>query len=198
MKEPVLSRVLNRLTTWFPVLLLASLAMLTYWLDSQVQRGDRGPASALKEPDYYVEDFAATRYGKDGTVVQQLSARKMTHYPEGIPTDVIEPQLVNTPPGKAPMRIRANTGSISPDNEHVYLQGNVVGVREAMGGHSKLTIKTEYLHVTPRNEQAETNRRVTITDDNGTHTGGSLQADNKARVIRLRNGVTGEIVAHPK
>jgi lipopolysaccharide export system protein LptC len=197
-KEPFLSRVLNRLTTWFPVLLLASLAMLTYWLDSQVQRGDRGPAAALKEPDYYVEDFAATRYGKDGTVVQQLSAKKMTHYPEGIPTDVIEPQLVNTPPGKAPMRIRANTGSISPDNEHVYLQGNVVGVREAMGGHSKLTIRTEYLHVTPRNEQAETNRRVTITDDNGTHTGGSLQADNKARVIRLRNGVTGEIVAHPK
>jgi lipopolysaccharide export system protein LptC len=198
MKEPLVSRILSRLTNWFPVLLLASLAMLTYWLDSQVQRGDRGAAAARKDPDYYLEDFAATRYGKDGSIVQQLAAKKMTHYADNIPTDVVAPQLVNTMPGKAPMRVRADRGSISPDNEHVYLQGNVVGIRDAIPGHGKMTITTEYLHVTPRTEQAETNKPVTLVDSNGTHTGNSLQADNKARVIRLRNGVHGEIVPHPK
>jgi len=198
MKEPLALRILSRLSSWFPVLLLASLAMLTYWLDAQVQRGGRGPGAPAKDPDYYVEDFAATRFGKDGSVIQQLAAKKLTHYPEGIPTEVIAPQLVNTQPGAAPMHVRADTGILSPDNENVYLQGNVVGVRDAIAGHSKLTITTEYLHITPKNEQAETNKRVTIVDDNGTHTGVSLQADNKARVIRLRNGVTGEIVAHPK
>jgi lipopolysaccharide export system protein LptC len=198
MKEPILARVLSRVSSWFPVLLLAGLAMLTYWLDAQVQRGGRAPASGPKPADYYLEDFAATRFGKDGSVIQKLAAKKLTHYPEGVATDVIAPELVNTQPGAAPLRVRANTGSLSPDNEHIYLQGDVVGVRDAMPGRSKLTIRTQYLHVTPRNEQAETDKRVTITDDNGTHTGGSLQADNKARVIRLRNGVTGEIVAHPK
>jgi LPS export ABC transporter protein LptC len=100
-KEPIVSRILSRLTTWFPVVLLSSLAMLTYWLDSQVQRGDRGAGAVNKEPDYYLEDFAATRFGKDGSVVQQLAAKKLTHYPDGVPTEVLEPQLVNTPPGKA-------------------------------------------------------------------------------------------------
>jgi lipopolysaccharide export system protein LptC len=198
MREPIAARVLSGLSSWFPVLLLAVLAMLTYWLDAQVQRGGRAAGTGPKEPDYYLEDFAATRFGKNGSVIQRLSAKKLTHYPEGIATDVIAPELINTQPGAAPMHVTANTGSLSPDNEHVYLQGNVVGVRDAIPGHSKMTIRTEYLHVTPRNEQAETNKRVTITDDNGTHVGGALEADNKARVIRLRNGVTGEIVAHPK
>ena len=79
MREPLATRVLNRLTTWFPVALLAGLAGLTYWLDSQVQRGDRTPGAAAKIPDYYLEDFSATRYGKDGSVVQQLAAKRMTH-----------------------------------------------------------------------------------------------------------------------
>jgi lipopolysaccharide export system protein LptC len=197
MREPLATRLFNRLTTWFPVLLLASLAGLTYWLDAQVQRGERAPADTAKIPDYYLEDFSATRFGKDGTVVQQLAAKRMTHYAEGVPTDVIEPQLTNTPPGKAPMRMRADTGKVSPDNEHVYLMGNVVGVREASAGHSKLTVTTEYLHVRPRDEKADSNKRVTIVDGNGTHVGGSLEVDNKARTIKLRNGVTGEIKAHP-
>ena len=197
MREPLSTRVLTRLTTWFPVILLASLAGLSYWLDSQVQRGDRPLGDSTKTPDYYLEDFSATRFGKDGTVVQQLAAKKMIHFQEGLPTEVLEPQLTNTPPGKPPMRMRADTGKVSPDNEHVYLMGNVVGIREATPGHSKLTVTTEYLHVRPRDEKAESNKRVTIVDANGTHVGGSLEVDNKARTIKLRNGVTGEIKANP-
>ncbi|MEP6701386.1 MAG: LPS export ABC transporter periplasmic protein LptC [Betaproteobacteria bacterium] len=198
MREPLALRIVQRLLTWFPVVLLASLAMLTYWLDAQVQRGTRGDRQGAKDPDYYVEDFAATRFGKDGSVIQRLAAKKLTHYPEGTPTDVIEPQLVNTPPGKPPMRVRADTGRISSDNENVYLTGNVVGIRDPAGGHGKLTVSTEFLHITPRDEKADSDKRVTIVDDNGTHTGGALRADNKARTLSLRNGVTGEIRAHPK
>ena len=196
MREPIARRVINRMATWFPVVLLASLAMLTYWLDAQVTRGERAGGPQAKEPDYYVEDFAATRYGTDGSVVQQLAAQKLTHYPEGLPTEVLAPQLVNTPPGKAPMRVRADSGKISADNENLYLMGNVVGVRDASAGQSRITLATEYLHVVVKDEKADTNRRVTITDARGTHTGNAMEADNKARTLKLRNGVTGEI--HPQ
>jgi lipopolysaccharide export system protein LptC len=163
-----------------------------------VQRGERAPRDAAKTPDFYLEDFSATRFGKDGSVVQQLAAKKMTHYTEGIATDVVAPQLTNTPPGKAPMRIRADTGKVSPDNEDVYLTGNVIGIREAVAGKGQLTITTDYLHVRARDEKADTNKRVTLVDGNGTHVGGSLEVDNKARTIKLRNGVSGEIKAQPK
>ena len=193
MKDSTFARMVNRLSSWFPVVLLASLAMLTYWLDAQVQGGGRGAGSAAQDPDYFVEDFAATRYGKDGSVVQQLAARKLTHFPDAQPTQLVAPQLVDTPPGKPPMRVRADLGRISADNDHIYLTGNVVAERDAQDGKSKITVATAFLHVQPRLERADTDRRVTINDALGTHTGNAMEADNKARTLKLRNGVTGEI-----
>lgn len=193
MRDTYAQRALNRMSSWFPVLLLASLAMLTYWLDSQVQSSGRGGRTAPPDPDYFLEDFAATRYGKDGSVVQKLTAVKLTHFPEGVPTEVVRPILTDTQPGKAPTRVRADTGRVSGDNEHVYLTGNVIAEREPYAGKGKVTLATEYLHVQPKLEKADTDRRVTISDATGTHVGGAMEADNKARTVKLRNGVTGEI-----
>ena len=190
-RDSHIQRFLSRLATWFPVVLLATLAMLTYWLDSQVQGGGRD-AAARQDPDYFLEDFAATRFGKDGRAIQQLAAKKLTHYADGQPTQVVAPILIDTPPGKAPTRVRADTGRVSADNEHLFLIGNVVAERDADGGKGKVTLATEYLHVLPKFEKADTDRRVTITDATGTHVGGAMEADNKARTLKLRNGVTGE------
>src|SRR4051794_34106864 len=104
MKDNLVQRFAVRLSAWFPVLLLATLAMLTYWLDAQVQRGSLGIGQHDKrDPDYFLEDFAATRFGPDGRVVQRLAAKKLIHYPENHPTDLVEPTLIDTPAGKAPM-----------------------------------------------------------------------------------------------
>jgi lipopolysaccharide export system protein LptC len=198
MKDPYTQRLLHRLSPWFPVLLLAALAMLTYWLDAQVQSGGRGNAAASQDPDYFVEDFAAIRFGKDGSVIQQLAAKKLTHYPQGLPTQVLAPRLTDTQPGKPPTRVRADVGRVSADNEQVYLTGNVVAERDADAGKSTITLATEYLHVLPKAEKADTDRRVTITDATGTHVGGAMEADNKARTLKLYDGVTGELRATPK
>jgi lipopolysaccharide export system protein LptC len=196
-REPIATRVVNQLTTWFPVVLLAALAMLTYWLDAQVRQGGRTDGSAAKDPDYYLENFAATRYGPDGSVVQKLAAKRLTHFSGDTPSEATAPELVTTTPGRPQLSVRADRGTISVDNENVWLAGNVVGVRHAAGKQGMLTITTEYLHVRPREERADTDRRVTITDASGTHTGNALFADNKARTVRLFNGVTGELNVHP-
>ena len=193
MKETALRRTINRAAAWFPVVLLAGLAMLTYWLDAQVQDSGRGARGPKSEPDYFLEDFSATRFGLDGSVVQQLAAKKMIHYPENIPTEVVAPRLVDTQPGRATMRARADTAKVSPDNEHIYLSGNVVAEREAKNGKGKLVVSSDYLHVQPKLERADTDRKVTIVDARGRHVGNGMQVDNKSHTIRLRNGVSGEL-----
>lgn len=198
MRDSYLRQSLNRLANWFPVLLLAGLAMLTYWLDAQVQRGGRGDRPAKPEPDYFLEDFSATRYGVDGSLVQQLTARKMIHYPEAVPTEVEAPRLTDTQPGKATLRVRADSARISPDNENFYLSGNVVAERDAKAGKGGLLVESEYLHVQPKLERADTDRRVTITDANGHHVGGAMEVDNKAHTLKLKNGAAGELSTRPR
>ena len=197
MKESLIRRTANRASSWFPVLLLASLAMLTYWLDAQVQGPGRGARAQRADPDYFLEDFSATRFGIDGSVVQQLNAKKMIHYPEAIPTEVEAPNLTDTQPGRATMRARADAAKVSPDNEHIYLSGNVVAERDGTDGKGKLVVSTEYLHVQPKLERADSDRRVTIVDASGRHIGNGMDVDNKAHTLKLRNGVTGELPPRP-
>lgn len=193
MKDTLRQRLTLRLSSWFPVILLATLAMLTYWLDSQVQRSAVDDGRAKQEPDYYLEDFAATRFGTDGSIVQRLSAKRLMHYSETLPTELVAPTLIDTPPGRPPMQVQAELGKISQDTNHVYLTGHVVATREADAQRSKLTLASEYLHVLPREEKAMTDKTVTITDATGTHVAAAMEMDNKARTMRLHGGVTGEI-----
>lgn len=195
MKDSLTARLLGGVTSWFPVVLLASLAMLTYWLDAQVQRNGTGEGRANKDPDYYLEDFAATRFGRDGSIVQRLTAKKMMHYADNLPTELLQPTLIDTPPGRPPMQVSSDLGKVSQDNNHVYLTGHVVATREANARQSKLYLSTDYLHVLPREEKAVTDHKVTITDAMGTHVGGAMEMDNKARTLRLYDGVTGQITS---
>ena len=197
MKETLIRRTINRASSWFPVVLLSSLAMLTYWLDAQVQNGGRAARTQKSDPDFFLEDFSATRFGLDGSVTQQLTAKKMIHYPEGIPTEIESPDLIDTQPGRPTMHARADTAKVSPDNEHIYLTGNVVAERDSRDNKGKTVLTADTLHVQPKLERADSDGKVTIVDATGRHVGNAMEADNKSHTIKLRNGVVGELPAHP-
>ena len=73
----------DRLTTWFPLTLLAMLACLTFWLDQFVRPPVAGENSAARhDPDYIVEGLRAVRMDAAGSVKYSLIAERMVHYPD--------------------------------------------------------------------------------------------------------------------
>ena len=85
---------MQRLAAWFPVLLLAAVAAVTVWLDSQVQPPESvGNSKARHDPDYIVNNFTVTRIGPDGVVRYKLTARRMQHYPDDDTTLLDAPKL---------------------------------------------------------------------------------------------------------
>jgi lipopolysaccharide export system protein LptC len=82
-------------TRLFPLLLMASLALLTLWLDHQVRvEGGDHPSLRRHDPDYMVSNFTTTTYNGDGHAVTTLAAAQMQHYPDDDSTDVTAPRLV--------------------------------------------------------------------------------------------------------
>ena len=85
---------MDRLTAAFPLLLVAALAALTFWLERLVQ-----PTTAPRDgttrhdPDYIVENFVAVRMGPDGLRMHQLEASRMVHYPDDDSTHLEAPRL---------------------------------------------------------------------------------------------------------
>jgi lipopolysaccharide export system protein LptC len=182
----------DRVTTWSPVVFLILLASLTYWLDRMVQPPPpRNDGSTRHDPDYTVENFTATRMGLDGTPRHVLAASKMVHYPDDDSTHLTNPNFTRYEKGSPPLHIRALTGLVSSNGEHVYFTGNVVVTREAFGGRSQTTMTTSYLHIVPDQDLAVTDKPVVIQDAHTIVNGVGLELNNKTQVLKLLSRVKG-------
>ncbi|MBK7593401.1 MAG: LPS export ABC transporter periplasmic protein LptC [Betaproteobacteria bacterium] len=193
---------LDRLITWSPVLLLGSLAALTYWLDAQIQPpAPRVDGSSRHDPDLFVEKFRATSFDVEGRPRQALSAQRAEHFPDDKTIALKGLALSITDPNRAPLSVFADRGVVSGDRETMSLEGSVRGVREAeptkagqpRDGSGRVTLSTEYLRVVPKKGLAETDRPVTIEEPRGIIHSVGIQLDNEAKTIKLKSGVRGTL-----
>lgn len=191
---------LDRATAWSPVLLLGSLAALTYWLDSQVQPPvERRDGSARHDPDLYVEDFRAVTLDPQGRPLQTIAGKLARHYGDDQTTEFVAPMLAQTEAGKPAFRVTADRAKLSGDRKDVYFTGNVRAVRDegpATPGAAPtgpVTVTTEYLHVIPDLEIARTDKPVQIVEPRGIIHSVGLELDNKAKTLKLNSGVRGTL-----
>ncbi|MCC7483931.1 MAG: LPS export ABC transporter periplasmic protein LptC [Burkholderiales bacterium] len=183
---------LERLTSSFPLLLLAALAGLTFWLDRAVQ--PPAPARDTTEsndPDYIVERLSAIRTNDKGIAIYTLTAERMVHYPLDDATVLERPRLVSHRSRQAPVTITAREALVSSNGEDVYFRDDVKLTRAAHGTRSELTMRTAYLHVIPEDHVARTNMPVTITDAATVVNAVGLEFNSETRVLTLLSNVRG-------
>lgn len=183
---------MHRITSWFPVVLLAAVAATTVWLDQQVQPAERSrDGKARHDPDYVVENLAATRFGPDGLPRYSLSARHMVHYPDDDTTHLEAPKLVNFSRSNATVTVTSKTAMVSSNGEDAYLTDDVRLVRAAYADKSELTMQTSYLHVIPDDDIAKTDKPVRISDAHILITAVGLEFNNQTRILKLLSNVRG-------
>jgi lipopolysaccharide export system protein LptC len=189
----------DRLITWSPVLLLGSLAGLTYWLNAQVRLAEPTfDGSGRHDPDVFVETFKAVNLDQDGRVRQALVANRADHYPDDDTTAFQAPAITFTDPGKPRLDVTADKATVTGDRAHVYFQGHVRAVREATTAANEkpdgpVVVTSDFLHVLPNEDRVVTDRAVTITDPRGTINAIGLELDNKAKTAKFGSHVTGQL-----
>ena len=204
-------RLLDRLTAWSPILLLGSLAALTFWLDAQVaQQPPRRDGSSRHDPDIYAENFRAVSFAPDGQVSQSLSAQRAQHFPDDDSTEFMAPAIVLTEPGRPRFAVNADKAALAGDRETIAFSGNVRAVRDALPPPPKttaaktgeepngpVTVTTEYLRVLPRQGRADTTKPVTIEEARGIIHAVGMELDNEAKTLKLKSGVRGTLQPSP-
>ena len=181
----------DRLATTAPLLMVAMLAALTFWLDQIAQPPARVSSVSRDEPDLIVDNLSAVMLNKSGQSSYTLSAGKMRHYPEGDTTLLTAPRFVSYVSAKAPVTITANEAVVSANGQHVYFQEDVRVTRAAQGAQGELVARTAFLHVIPDDHIAKTDRTVTITTAGTTVTAEGLELNSETRVIKLLSNVRG-------
>jgi lipopolysaccharide export system protein LptC len=179
----------GRLNQWFPIVLLAAVAGLTFWLDRQAQPPESRDGKMRHDPDYMVDGLSATRFGPDGAPSHTLQAVHMVHYPDDDSTHLTEPRFVHYSRGRAPVFAQSHTAEVSSNGENVYMQDDVILHRDAYAEKSAMRLETSYLHLIPDSHLAETSRPVKIYEGNTLVTAVGLKFDNETQVLNLLSDV---------
>lgn len=181
---------MNRLSQIFPLLLLAVLATLTFWLDQAVQQGERPAESERADPDFIVDNIVARRLDANGNVKHTLHASRMTHFPIDDSTHLVSPRFVSNA-SRAPVSITSQTARVSSGGENIYFENDVRVVRAAYGDRSDLVLETTFLHVIPDENIARTDRPVKITDAHTVATAIGLELNSEARTVKFHSQFRG-------
>ena len=181
----------GRHTIWFPLALLALMALITIWIDRNVQAPQaKHDGSSRHDPDYKLNNFSTTKTDADGNLRYVLSATEMVHYPDDDSTELQRPRFTQYTVGKPYTQIQGQRGFVSSKGDNVYIMDNVKVVRQAFEGRGEMTVLTEYLHVIPDDDLATTDRPVVITQAPKTIIYGTGMIFNKkARTLKLLSRV---------
>jgi len=186
-------------TRLFPLLLMLSLAGLTFWLE-RIAREDEDAHPSLRrhDPDYIIDNLKHTRFNSLGGVESTLAAAKMLHYPDDDTTDLIAPHLVQTKPNEPRLTVTAERGAVSQDGEEVFLYDNVLLVREGGPERSETRMRTSFLHLVRGRSVVNTDREVVITEEERALSGRGMEYHNDSQELFLREQVRGRYEAKKK
>ena len=175
----------------FPLMLMLSLALLSFWLERAVRDEETHAALRRHDPDYIVENFRVVNYDLGGVVESSLTARKMIHYPDDDSTELSLPHLVETKRDRPRTEVSAMRGALSQDGEEVFLYDNVLLQREATDTRSAMRIETSALHYVRNRSMLRSDRDVRITEERQMLSGRGLEYDLDAERMALRERVRG-------
>jgi len=163
--QPWYWRVMEAVSTSLPLLLMALLALGTWWLVKNTPlAGEAREAAPLRhEPDYEMRNFAVQRFTPQGPLRAQIEGDVLRHYPD---TDTLEIDNVRLRAIGADGRVTLATARRAIANgaaTEVQLLGGAEVVREAAAGEEALNFRGEFLHAFLDTERVRSHLPVTVT-----------------------------------
>ena len=175
-----------RPSSWLPLAVMMMLVGLTFWLNQLVQAPQHRPdGSTRHDPDLMVDKFNATKLGEDGRVLYTLAATKMVHYPDDDSAHLEAVTLEAFEPRQPPLTVTAERGRLEQGGDRVWIEGNVVVVRQGDGRIEPARLTTDQLLVLPDAGLARTSSAVTLDSPSGHAVAAGLEMDNRARTMKL-------------
>lgn len=179
----------------FPIILLAVLASLSFWLQKAVEPQEARPSGKLRhDPDAYAENFTVRRYDTNGNLRYRLSAPYLVHYPDDDSSELKSPTLTSFRPGSPDVTVTGNNAKVSAKGETVFLWENVSIVRAATPDRPEMIARMPDLTAQPEAGYAFTNSPVEITQGQSWIKGVGAQLDNNAATFVLQSQVTGQYI----
>jgi lipopolysaccharide export system protein LptC len=140
--------------------------------------------------DFVIDNVSAITLNAQGQPRLTMAASKMWHFPDENSTYLQNPLLTSLNPDGSKVVTTAQRGKVLNNGEEVLLYDDVKVIRSDAPNINTSTLSTNFLHVLPKLEKADTNQAVSIVMNNSnTITGIGMEMDLKTRLTKLLSNV---------
>lgn len=181
--------VIDRLVLVLPLLMVAMLALGSYWMVRSAPGVDTGelPRPPDDTPDYLIEGFTVQKFDANGRLSALLQGASAQRLPDAPWIEIQKFTFRSTDAQGQGKLASADQGLSNPDNNEFQLSGNARMVREAhpAGDYPRLEIRGDFLHVWTEPEKVESDRPVQIVHGKHRIRADSLQYDGTTRALQM-------------
>jgi lipopolysaccharide export system protein LptC len=147
----------KKLTSLLPLLAMAALAGITYWLLQATLPPKQTPERPKEHaPDYFADNFSVSELDATGTTQYRLTAISMVHYEDDENSDLIKPAMRMFQPLKPTVTSTAERGTVNGDVSIVDLYDNARILRVAGFGDPQMQADSEHFRILVNDDVIET------------------------------------------
>jgi lipopolysaccharide export system protein LptC len=185
-----LDRLRDALETSLPLLLMAALALGSWWLVRQVPKppAAREAGAARSDPDYTMRRFTVQRYAADGRLKLRIDGRELRHLPDVDRLDIDDVTIrAYAPDGREALAV-ARQARARGDGSEVELLGGAKVTGRAPDG-TPVEIESEFLHLFIKAERVSTPRPVRVRHGASQVNAGGLEYDQRSGRLELQGAM---------
>lgn len=181
-------RVLDGISAYLPLLLMAALALGTWWLvkNTPLLDEDRVAAAPRHEPDYTMNQFTVQRFAASGALRVQIEGDVMRHYPDTETLEIDNPRIRAFGADGRITHATARRAIANRDGSELQLSGGAHVVREASAKGAAIEFRGEFLHCFENTERVRSHLPVVVTQPGTEIRADSMVYDNLAGVLDLK------------
>ncbi len=189
--QPWHARLLDTLSSYLSLLMMALLAVGSWWLvkNTPLVEIPREKAPLTHEPDYTMREFLVQRFTPQGTLRAQIEGDALRHYPDTDTFEIDNPKVRAFAPDGGITDARANRALANADASEVQLFGDARVTRQPTATEEKLTFRGEFLHAFLKTERVRSNQPVTFTRGAAVIRADSFSYDNVERIVEMKGHV---------
>ncbi|HNT37919.1 MAG TPA: LPS export ABC transporter periplasmic protein LptC [Rubrivivax sp.] len=180
-------RLREALSTYLPLLLMALLALATWWLVNHTP-GPVEPAASTglrHDPDYTMRRFVIERFDRSGQMRVHVEGEELRHYPDTDRYEIDEARIQAVGADGRRTVAQATRALTNGDLNEVRLVGGArVSSSDARG--RPLLMRSEFLHAFLATEQVRTDQPVVVNLGADEMRAAGMEYDHGKRLLRLQ------------
>jgi lipopolysaccharide export system protein LptC len=191
----------ERVAVYLPVILMALMALGTYWLARNTPTLAPGEAqrAPTHDPDYYMRRFSVKTFDASGRLKSEVHGNEARHYPDTDTLEIDQPRIRSFNARGELTVATARRALSNADGSEVQLFGDAVVTREAISdapghGRPRMEFRGEFLHAFLDTERVKSHLPVELTRGSDRFTADAMDYDNLGQVMELRGRVRGVLV----